>query len=435
MPFHAVLEGMRDALVVTERSGEVAFMNSAALQLYAVEAQGEGFDLLKHALGEFEAFTLAGVPVEEADQPLVRALRGEAYKDVELLVKRKGAEEPRMYVFSGSRVETDPPLGVLTIRDETERWRSERRYRVAFEADPAPSVIVRLADNRILEANEGMAELTGLDKEALRERSLVDFQTLGQVDDLKDVVERLRGGGRIHKVKRLLLDAAGEELPVLLSARSIELEGQSCGIFTFIDISELETARRERQETQALLSATLIEHADEKAAMGLLATTDPLTGIANRRGLNIRLSEERARASRYAETFSILVLDVDRFKRVNDAFGHEMGDRVLREVAQLLLKECRKPDMAGRWGGEEFMMILPQIDLAEAQDVADRIRERVEVNKFADAVDLTVSIGVAALEAGEDPDGLFARADRALYAAKERGRNRVEVALAGRKDA
>lgn len=436
---YAVLEGVQDALVVTEPSGEVAYMNIAALRLYGVEGQdvarGAGFNLLDHVLGEYEACTLDGVPVAEAGQPLVRALRGEVYKDVELLVRRKGDDGPRVYVFSSSRVETDPPLGVLTIRNETDRWRSERRYRVAFEADPAPALIARLDDTRILEANDGMVELTGLDKAALRERSLVDLKPLRQSEDLKDVAHRLLGGERVHKVKRFLLDAAGEERPVLLSARSIELEGQRCGLFTFLDISELEAARQEQRETQALLSATQREHAEEKAAMDLLATTDPLTGIANRRGLNTRLSEERARAKRYADTFSVLVLDLDRFKAVNDDYGHEMGDRVLREVAQLLQDECRKPDLAGRWGGEEFMMILPQIDLSEARDVASRIRERVERTRFAGAVDLTISIGVASLEAGDDTDSLFGRADRALYAAKQGGRNRVEVALPGREDA
>ena len=179
-------------------------------------------------------------------------------------------------------------------------------------------------------------------------------------------------------MKRLLLDGADTELPVLLSARAIEVEGQSCGLFTFIDISELETARRGWRKTQELLDATLTEHAEEKVAMARLATTDPLTGIANRRGLNGRLKDERARARRYDDTFSVLLLDLDHFKRINDTYGHEAGDRVLREVAQLLKEECREPDLAGRWGGEEFMMILPQVDLEGAKDVASRIRERIE---------------------------------------------------------
>lgn len=439
LQLYAVLEGVQDAVVVTEPSGEVVYMNAAAMRLYGVEGQhetrGAGFDLLAHAQGVMEVSTLDGAPVSRDDEPLRRALRGDTYKDVEVLVKRRGVRDPRVYVFNGSRVETDPPLNVLTIRDETDHWRTQRRYRVAFEADPAPSVIARLEDGRIVAANEGMADLTGLDTAALLERSLVDLNPLRQADDLIDLAERLRDGRRFHKVRRLLLDAAGKDLPVLLSARSIELEGENCGIFTFIDISELEAAQRERRDTQELLDVTLREHAEEKVAMDQLATTDPLTGLANRRGLNSRLGEERARAERYNDTFSLLMLDLDRFKRVNDTFGHDRGDLVLREVARILEEACREPDLAGRWGGEEFMMILPQIDLDEARGVADRIRERVAGTKFAEVVDLTVSIGVATLEGGDDVDGLFARADRALYAAKERGRNRVESSSAHHEDA
>ena len=107
-----------------------------------------------------------------------------------------------------------------------------------------------------------------------------------------------------------------------------------------------------------------------------------------------------------------------------------MGDLVLREVAHLLQEEGREPDFAGRWGGDEFMMILPQINLTEAEDVASRIRERVANEDAVGMDDLTISVGVASFEAGDTYASLFERADRALYAAKERGRNRVEVAPA-----
>ncbi len=430
---YAVIDNVLDALVVTEPSGQIAFMNAAALRLYDVGKQdadhGVKFDLLAHVLGEFETCTLDGTPVPDHDHPLMRALRGETYRDVELQVTRKGEQAARVYVFSGHRVEGDPPLSVLTIRDETDRWSAERRYRVAFEADPAPSVIVRLDDAQILEANEGMAELTGLDKQTLQGSSLLDLRPAGEVDDLRRFAGRLKAGERVHKVKRLLLDAGGRKLSVVLSARSIEIEGQSCGIFTYIDMSELDSAQREQRETQELLSTTIRQHAEERAVIEQLATTDPLTGLANRRGLNARLSEEIARATRYDETFSLLVLDLDHFKRVNDTYGHDMGDRVLREVARVLQEECREPDMAGRWGGEEFIMVLPQSDLSEARDVASRIRRRVERETFGEVVDLTISIGVASLVAGDDMGSLFERADRALYVAKAHGRNRVEVGL------
>src|SRR5690554_183547 len=429
---YAVLEGVRDALVVTEPSGEVIFMNSAAKRLYGVEgphcANGQGFNLLDHVVDELDAYTLDGVPVADKDHPLLRALKGEPYADVELLIKLPEQDEPHVHRFSGTRASTEPPFNILTIRDETVRWRAERRYRVAFEADPAPSVIARLSDTTIVEANEGMSELTGLSQEELQERALVDLKPLDSSEHLKDVAERLKEGKRVHKVKRLLLNDDNDVVPVLLSARSVEVDGESCGIFTFIDMSELETARREQRETEAKLNSAIEEHAVEKAAMSRLVLTDSLTGIANRRALNIRMAEERSRAQRYDDTFSILVLDLDRFKSLNDTYGHTTGDRVLREVAQLLQEEYREADMAGRWGGEEFMMILPQIDLAEAAEVAERIRRRIKETTFSDGVRATISIGVASYGDGHTTGGLFAKADRALYAAKAGGRDRVEVA-------
>ena len=161
---------------------------------------------------------------------------------------------------------------------------------------------------------------------ALRERALANLKPLDRSERLKDVAKQLQEGESVHKVKRLLLNADGQVVPVLLSARSIEVDGESCGIFTFIDMSELETARREQRETQERLSSTIREHAAEKLTMKRLALTDSLTGIANRRALNTRLSEERSRALRYNDTFSILVLDLDRFKSLNDTFGHAAGD-------------------------------------------------------------------------------------------------------------
>jgi diguanylate cyclase (GGDEF)-like protein/PAS domain S-box-containing protein len=437
---HALLEGGQDALFVTDPSGEVVYMNAAARHLYGFENRIERRDgrinLRVHSLEAFDVRTLEGVRVGHEDQPLVRALRGERYRDVELLVRRSGDDDPRMYVYSGSRLDGDPPLSVLTVRDDTDRWRSERRYRVAFEADPAPSVIARLADMRIVQANQGMAELTGLAADTLTTRSLTDLEPLHQVTDVLEITtERLLSGTRIHKVKTSLRSAHGTEVTVVLSARAIEVDGQPCGIYTFIDLSELETEQREHQETQDLLSKTMREHADERDVLAYLAIFDALTRIPNRRGLDVRLAEELLRAERYGGALSILLLDVDHFKTVNDQHGHDAGDAALRQVAVLLQEACRGPDFVGRWGGEEFMMILPETGSADAVDVASRARVRVENAAFVGIGSLTLSVGVASFEAGDTTDTLFRRADRALYAAKMRGRNRVEVAPNGQHDA
>ena len=437
---HALLEGGQDALFVTDPSGEVVYMNAAAIHLYGIgdriEENGGSINLRTHSFEAFDYRTLEGVRVADEDQPVVRALRGERYRDVELLVRRFGDDDPRVYVYSGNYLDGDPPLSVLTVRDETDRWRSERRYRVAFEADPAPSVIARLADMSIVQANHGMAELTGLAEDALTARALTDLQPLHRYTDMLTIAtKRLLAGDGTHKVKMSLRAADGTEIIVLLSARAIEVDGQQCGIYTFVDISALETAQRDHEETQDLLKQTVREHADERDVMAYLAIFDALTRIPNRRGLDVRLAEEFVRAERYGGALSVLLLDIDHFKAVNDEHGHDVGDDLLRQVAHLLQEACRGPDFVGRWGGEEFMMILPEAGPAAAREVASRVRARVEEEAFAGVGGLTVSIGVASFEPGVTTDTLFRRVDRALYTAKRKGRNRVEVAPAGEDDA
>ncbi len=153
--------------------------------------------------------------------------------------------------------------------------------------------------------------------------------------------------------------------------------------------------------------------------------TDPLTGLPNRRSAQQALQQESARARRHRTSLSIVMLDVDKFKSVNDRFGHGVGDQVLRQVAAALRSSVRADDVPARWGGEEFLVILANTDLDGARTCAERIRARVEGERFGVAGQVTVSAGVAQFEPGESLDALLARADGRLYEAKAAGRNRV----------
>lgn len=160
-----------------------------------------------------------------------------------------------------------------------------------------------------------------------------------------------------------------------------------------------------------------------------LARTDELTGLANRRELMRRLEEEVTRARRYGNSLSFAILDLDHFKPVNDRYGHQVGDRVLRRIGELLDERTRSPDMAGRYGGEEFGLVLPESTGEEAVALSEPILESVRELVFeADGREfgLTASIGVAGLEDAEEPtERLIGAADEALYRAKEEGRDRV----------
>lgn len=156
-------------------------------------------------------------------------------------------------------------------------------------------------------------------------------------------------------------------------------------------------------------------------------TRDPLTAVHNRRFLEERLKEECERYNRYCRPLSALMLDIDFFKRVNDTYGHQGGDQVLRDVAAQAAAVIRKTDFLARYGGEEFCCLLPETDGGEAETVAENLRMHIEGMQSPfqkHSIRVTVSIGIASFGAGDSPASLLARADEALYQAKRAGRNR-----------
>jgi two-component system cell cycle response regulator len=162
-----------------------------------------------------------------------------------------------------------------------------------------------------------------------------------------------------------------------------------------------------------------------------LAATDSLTGLMNRRAFMEAMDRERSRAERHTLPVSVLMLDVDHFKKVNDTKGHEAGDCVLRGIGQVLRKIARKSDVVARWGGEEFVVALAQTAEAGGRVAAERVRRSIADAEFAlpsgEILRVTASVGLASTTSAVDLDELLGRADKALYAAKHRGRNRIEI--------
>jgi diguanylate cyclase (GGDEF)-like protein/PAS domain S-box-containing protein len=164
-----------------------------------------------------------------------------------------------------------------------------------------------------------------------------------------------------------------------------------------------------------------------------LSNTDSLTGLLNRRALNDMLAHEIDRATRYNADLALILCDVDRFKNINDTFGHRAGDRALQAVAETLKSSIRRADIVGRYGGDEFMIIMPETSLAGAHSLAEKIRVAVNKPDFAlsgnKRIRLSVSLGVAGCcSSPENIDTLVALADAQLYASKQAGRNRVTSA-------
>ena len=217
------------------------------------------------------------------------------------------------------------------------------------------------------------------------------------------------------------------------------------GVFSFVlvvtifwirKIQKLNKQLNRRQEELIIMSEKLMKSeaeyrmiAEELESKNRLlqqvASVDALTGLKNRYSYNIRIMEEIDRAKRYETQLSLLLIDMDHFKRINDTYGHQAGDEVIQTVAATLQSIIRKVDALARWGGEEFVVLLPGIGLKDAKTVAEKLREKVESVVHFDKERVTVSIGVSSFTSKESLETWFDRTDRALYHAKQGGRNRI----------
>jgi len=181
---------------------------------------------------------------------------------------------------------------------------------------------------------------------------------------------------------------------------------------------------------QAHARTTSIEENDRlNQELQYIASTDELTELANRRDMSARLEFEQKRSNRSGAAFSVIIADIDYFKRVNDNFGHDTGDTVLKAFADVFSARFRDTDKVGRWGGEEFLVILPNTTLAEAGNIADAVRKSVSQTGLLPNMPhrlITMSAGVASSSEAEDVAELLKLADDRLYEAKDSGRNRIK---------
>lgn len=229
-----------------------------------------------------------------------------------------------------------------------------------------------------------------------------------------------------------------EQIPVIILTaeddldRKAEILERGASDYVTKPFHEKELLARVRIHTKLKLLQD--ELREKNVLLETLSVTDVLTGLANRRRLMTRLEEEVARARRYKTPLSVVMIDLDHFKQVNDVHGHAMGDEVLRNIGAMLKAGVRTTDLAARYGGEELTLVLPHTDIPAATMVAENLREKFAAFEHRlDGITLkkTVSMGVAARDGqGEVPsaEDLLKHADEALYRAKQNGRNRVEVA-------
>ncbi|GGD48462.1 hypothetical protein GCM10012288_23340 [Malaciobacter pacificus] len=165
------------------------------------------------------------------------------------------------------------------------------------------------------------------------------------------------------------------------------------------------------------------------AELKQVSITDKLTGVYNRHHLDCVLEDTAKIINRYENNYGVIILDLDKFKEINDTFGHHAGDIVLQEFSKLLKDSVRESDIVGRWGGDEFLLLIPFIDKDSIEILANHIKETINKYKFSFVDKLTASLGATLIKKDDTEESLISRADHALYKAKEEGKNKVEILL------
>ena len=304
-------------------------------------------------------------------------------------------------------IETPTAQGLKASRSATYQRKKQGFYARFFQTNSAPMLLIDPSrDGLIVDANLSALNFYGYDHDVMCQKHTWEINMLGRhILPIMHKIAHLPGGHKpLHFVHRL---ADGSTRHVQTYAGPIEIYGNKLMLCIVHDITE-----QKRLELEL-----------ERAALH-----DALTGLLNRRHFYQITEPAQTHTTSLTQDYSLLLIDTDRFKSINDLFGHLKGDDVLCALARTLESCARKDDLVFRWGGEEFVLLLPRTSLDAALNLAEVIRATVAKVSLPGLPRFTVSIGVARHEANESIDELFKRVDDALYKAKNEGRNRVLAA-------
>lgn len=312
-----------------------------------------------------------------------------------------------------TRNEDDQPIKMLgTVQDITERKQveqvleeSEYRFRSILDVAVDGVLLADAHTHKFIHANRAICEMLGYRPNELYQLGVEDIHPAADLPKVKKQFDRQMKGEILVAENLPVKRKDGSIFFADVSSAPMTLARQTIMVGFFHDVTERKRAEEE---------------------IHLLATTDSLTGIANRREFSMQLLKEIERAKRYGTPLSLVMYDIDYFKRVNDTFGHDAGDSVLQALTEVVKANIRSVDIVARWGGEEFMILMPQSDVEAAGDAAEKLRQKVAQHLFEQVGNLSVSFGVTAFAPQDDSNALLKRVDNALYQAKEKGRNRVE---------
>jgi diguanylate cyclase (GGDEF)-like protein/PAS domain S-box-containing protein len=383
-------------------------------------------DLLGYSADELTALTFEDVTHPDDIERSVEHSRRQLEGEVESLRIEKRfirSDQNVVWVALTSTLTRDdggsPLHFVAQVEDVTERVLAQRgleeaeeRLRRAFDDAPIGMALVGL-DGRWLRVNPTLCEITGYSEEELLTRTFKDITHPDDLDkNLENIENLIAGRIRSIRIEKRYIRASGRTVWVNVSSSLIlDADGRPLHLVSQIE----DVADRKRAESRL---KDLAEH-------------DPLTGLLNRRRFDEELADTMLRLRRHGGNAALLLIDLDRFKLVNDTFGHKIGDEVLVEVAGTLRARLRETDIVARLGGDEFAAVLYEADAEAAQAVAEDLIAALRAKRVGQAaeVGVTASVGVVLLdrETLGDDDALIA-ADRALYAAKNDGRDRIALA-------
>jgi len=271
-----------------------------------------------------------------------------------------------------------------------------------------------IKNNKAIQTNKRLLDFFGYNSlEDFKSNCISDFfikddTSFYHGSTIKDLIQALKQNTNIDtKVKMYDKNENCEKIFITkISLLNSETEKSEEYIISFTDITETEKLKDSYQR---------------------LASIDTLTQIANRKRFNEELHKELQKYKIYKKPLSLLMFDIDHFKKVNDDYGHQVGDDILIELSSLVQGLVREIDLFARWGGEEFFVILPNTTIEDSNIVAKNLREAIENHKFSGKINVTCSFGISSVNEADDEDSLLKRIDKALYKAKANGRNRVET--------
>ncbi|HLL13566.1 MAG TPA: diguanylate cyclase [Pyrinomonadaceae bacterium] len=386
------------------------------------------------------------------DAELFPLVVGDELKGALLVGDGKLSEEKRRGV-SEFCLEIAMPLEVLRLREELERSMRATYHLQAFtqqinEVEPAEAYAAILRHStELLRSERGSLLLFDEASNELEVKAAVGMRADVTQDERVRVSESVSGAVLLDGRPRVVRDLTATELHRAPAERRYKTDsfisypiitgGRKVGVINMTDkaggepYDELDLQLLESMAPQMALALDRAGWHQKATQFQLLSITDPLTGLLNRRYLEERLAEEFERSKRHRFPMSFLMLDIDNFKEYNDRHGHQAGDLALEITAQCLKSALRSADVASRYGGEEFSILLPQTSATEALVIAERIRSRVEKSSYPHGESqpggaITVSIGISAFGPKlETPSAIIGAADHALYVAKSRGKNCV----------